>query len=147
MTIAASDGNRRALSFDSRNGTVYLESTQDVDDSQFLDVSGSVRFRMRTKEFLPAGPAGMIHLGVATWMHDAGPARIEHRFYKNRRDDNPVITMLPNSTIRNADDVSLQGAVNSVSLEIESVGTVSYGVHWINIETLDKGSLGGIKGA
>ena len=149
VTVAASDGHRRVVSIDSRsgNGQVYLESTQDVDDSQIINSSGAVRFRMRTKEFIPAGARGAVTLGKATWMHDAGPARIEHRFYANRRDDNPEIKVMPDSTSRNASDVSLQRSVNSFSLEIESAGTASYGVHWIDVEGFELGQLGGREGA
>lgn len=149
VTIAATDGVRRAVSIDSRtgNGQVYLEATQDVDDSRFISEAGAVRFRMRTKEFLPGGPRGAVALGKATWMHDAGPARIEHRFYFNRRDDNPEIKTLANPTTRNADDIVLGRDVNSLSLEIESAGTTSYGVHWIDVEGLDSEQLGGRKGA
>lgn len=149
ITHAAADGSRRAFSLDSRsgNGQVYLESTQDVDDSQLLDASGSVRFRMRLKEFLTNGPRGTVSLGNATWMHDAGPATITHRFYFDRRDDNPEVKRLANPTIRNADSVILGRNVNSVSLEIESTGTTSYGVHWVDIEGFDAGNLGGREGA
>ena len=149
VTIGASDGLRRVVSLDSRasNGQVYIESNQDVDDSQLLDSSGSVRFRMRTKEFLPGGPRGTVSLGKATWMHGAGPATIQHRFYHNRRDDYPEVKTLSNPTERNTSDVVLQRNVNSASLEIESVGTQSYGVHWIDIEGFDLGLLGGREGA
>lgn len=149
QTIAWTDGSRRMVSIDSRsgNGQVYLEATQDVDDSQLRDSAGSVRFRVRTREFMPAGARGTVMLGKATWMHDAGPARVEHRFYFNRRDSNPEIKLLPDSVSRNGSDVVLGREVNSCSLEIESVGTQSYGVHWIDIEGLELGPLGGRKGA
>ena len=149
ITHAAADGSRRVFSIDSRsgNGQVYLEATQDADDSHLRDASGSVRFRMRTKEYLPAGARGTASLGTATWMHDAGPARITHRFYHDRRDDNPEVNVLENPTIRNADEAYLGRDVNSVSLEIESAGTTSYGVHWIDIEGFDVGQLGARKGA
>ena len=148
-TVGYSDGLRRLLSIDSRasNGQVYVEANQDVDDSQLRGSSGPVRFRMRTKEFLPGGPRGNVRLGNATWMHDAGPARIEHRFYFDRRDSNPEIKALGNPTKRNADNVVLSRSVNSVSLEIESTGTASYGVHWVDIEGLAVGKLGGGGGA
>jgi hypothetical protein len=149
QTVAWVDGQRRALSLDSRsgNGQVYVESTQDVDDSQLLSSSGTVRFRMRTKEFMPGGPRGVVSLGKATWMHDAGPAVIDHRFYFNRRDDNPETKVMPNPTERNGDTVVLGRDVNSFSLEIQSVGTQSYGVHWIDVEGLDLSSAGAMKGA
>jgi len=149
VTVAWTDGLRRALSIDSRsgNGQVYVESTQDVDDSLLRDSDGSVRFRMRVKEFMPAGARGTVHLGEATWMHDAGPARIDHRFFFDRRDSNPEVKIMPDSTTRNASSVGLNRDINSVSLEIESTGTQSYGVHWIDIEGLDIGQLGGRKGA
>jgi hypothetical protein len=149
VTIATADGFRRVVSFDSRlgSGKVYTESNQDMDDSLLLDKDGSVRFRARTKEFLPAGPRGAMHLGKATWMHDAGPAKILHRFYANRRDSNPTVADLPKPTIRTASTTGLQRSVNSVSLEIESTGATSYGVHWIDIEGLDVGPLGGRGGA
>ena len=149
QTIAHTDGLRRLASIDSRsgNGQVYVEANQDVDDSQLVDSDGSVTFKMRTKEFLPGGPRGSISLGKATWMHGAGPETINHRFYFNRRDSNPVMKNFPNPTVRNADDVVLAKQVNSVSLEIESTGTKSYGIHWIDIEGLDLGKLGGMKGA
>lgn len=149
VTIATFDGLRRVLSIDSRssNGQVYVEAGQDVDDSQLRDSAGSVRFRARTKEFLPAGPRGTARLGKATFMHDAGPPRIEHRFYFNRRDDNPEFKTLTDPEIRTASDVVLQRSVNSLSLEIQSVGTQSYGVHWIDVEGLNVGPLGGRGGA
>jgi hypothetical protein len=149
ITFPATDGSRRLLSIDSRsgNGQIYVEATQDVDDSQLLNSSGAVRFRMRTKEYMPAGPRGSVHLGKATWMHDAGPTRIEHRFYWNRRDDNPEMKPLPESTVRTASDVVLGRDVNSCSLELLSVGTVSYGVHWVDVEGFDAGQLAGRKGA
>jgi hypothetical protein len=145
----APDSRRRLVSIDSRenNGQVYIEANQDVDDSQLRDASGSVRFRMRTKEFLPAGVRGSAPLGKATWMHDAGPSQITHRFFFNRRDDNPEVKDLTQPTIRTASDVVLQRNVNSAWLEIESTGTVSYGVHWIDIEGLAATYLGGRKGA
>jgi len=102
---------------------------------------------MRTKEFIPAGPRGSVTLGKATWMHEAGPARIEHRFYFNRRDDNPEVKVMPESTVRTASDVVLGRSVNSMSLEIESAGTTSYGVHWVDIEGTDVDNLAGRKGA
>jgi hypothetical protein len=80
-------------------------------------------------------------------MHDAGPARIEHRFYFNRRDDNPEVKSLPKSDSRNASDVVLSRNVNSFSLEIESAGTQSYGIHWVDVEGLAIGPLGGREGA
>jgi len=149
VTIAAPDGSRRVYSIDSRasNGQVYVEANQDVDDSQFRNSDGGVRFRMRSKEFLPAGARGAIHLGMATWFHDAGPAAIQHRFYFDRRGGNPEVKPMPDPDIRCASNVSLQRSINSVSVEIESTGTKSYGVHWIDIEGLDFGSLGGRKGA
>lgn len=149
ITHAAADGSRRVFSIDSRsgNGQVYLEATQDADESLLRDASGSVRFRLRTKEYLTAGARGTARLGTATWMHDAGPARIEHRLYFDRRDSNPEVKTLESPTIRNADEVYLGRDVNSVSLEIESVGTTSYGVHWIDIEGFDVGQLGARKGA
>lgn len=149
VTVAYHDGLRRVMSIDSRvgNGQVYVESTIDVDGSQLRDSSGSVRFRMRLKEYLPVGPRGTTSLGKATWMHDAGPASILHRFYFNRRDAYPEVKNMPDTTTRNASDVSLQRSVNSVSLEIESSGTVSYGVHWVDIEGFDAGLLGSRAGA
>jgi hypothetical protein len=149
ITVAASDGHRRVVSIDSRsnNGQVYLEATQDVDDSLLRDSSGSVRFRMRTKEFMPAGPRGAVSLGKATWMHDAGPATIRHRYFHDRRDSNPEVKLMPDTTTRNASEVYLGRSVNSLSLEIESAGTTSYGVHWIDIEGLEVGPLGGRAGA
>ena len=148
VTIAHTDGLRRAASIDSRlgNGQVYIEANQDVDDSQLRDVNGSVRFRMRTKEFLPGGARAAVSLGKATWMHDAGPDKIVHRAYFNRRDDNPEVKDLPDSDIRTASDVALR-TVNSISLEIESAGTKSYGIHWIDIQNLALGPLGGLEGA
>lgn len=148
-SFAASDGSRRLASIDSRttNGNVYIESIQDEDDSHLLDGDGSIRFRVRTKEFLPAGPRGTASLGEATWMHDAAPARVEHRFYFNRRDDNPEVKPLPEPTIRTASTVMLGRNVNSMSLEIESTGVLSYGVHWIDIEVNETGNLAGRKGA
>lgn len=149
VTIAATDGSRRAVSIDSRdgNGQVYLESTQDVDDSHLLDSSGSVKFRMRLKEFLPVGAENVVQLAYATWMHDAGPESITHRFFFNRRDNNPEVKLLPDSTTRNGSDVRLGRQANSFSLEIESVGTQSYGVHWIDISGTDKGDRGASEGA
>jgi len=148
-TVAWTDGLRRVVSLDSRsgNGQVYVESTQDVDDSQLVNSSGAVKFRMRTKEFLPGGARNTVDMGHATWMHDAGPATITHRFYFNRRDDNPEVKPLPDSTTRNASEVVLGRQVNSLSLEIESAGTASYGVHWIDIEGLNLESLAGREGA
>lgn len=148
-TIAYTDGLRRLASIDSRasNGQVYIEANQDVDDSQIINADGRVRFRMRTKEYLPGGPRGAVNVGKATWMHDAGPATILHRFYFNRRDSNPEPKPLPNSTTRNASTVMLQRSINSLSLEIESAGTKSYGVHWVDVEGLDVGRLGGREGA
>ncbi len=149
VTVAAADGNRRVASLDSRasNGQIYYEANQDVDDSQLRDSSGSVRFRVRTKEFMPAGPRGTVNLGKASWMHDAGPDKILHRFYVNRRDASPEVKSLSNPTERNVSDVVLQRSVNSFSLEIESTGTKSYGVHWVDIEGLALGKLGGGEGA
>lgn len=147
-TIAYHDGLRRLVSFDSRpgNGQVYVEAIQDVDDSQIIDSSGSVRFRVRTKEFFPATATGVMRIGKATWMHDAGPPVIEHRCYFNRR-ANPGENKLGKPTIRNADDINIGHQVNSFSLELSSVGTVSYGVHWIDVEGLETGRLGGLDGA
>lgn len=149
ITIAYTDGLRRVASIDSRasNGQVYVESLQDVDDSQLRDASGSVRFRMRTKEYMPAGPRGSATVGKATWLHDAGPSKILHRFFHNRRDSNPEIKALSDPTTRNASDVVLQRNVNSMSLEIESGGTQSYGVHWIDVEGFEFGQLGAREGA
>jgi hypothetical protein len=148
-TVAWTDGLRQVLSLDSRagNGQAYVEATQDVDDSQLRNSSGGVRFRMRSKEFLPGGARGLVTLGKASWMHDVGPARVEHRFYFNRRDDNPEIKVLPDSTSRNVSEVVLGRGVNSFSLELESTGTVSYGVHWADVEGLVTSSLAGEKGA
>jgi hypothetical protein len=148
-TIGGADGLRRLYSIDSRsgNGQVYVESNQDVDDSQLIDSDGSVRFRARTKEFLPAGVRNVITLGKATFMHDAGPPRVEHRFYFNRRDDNPEVKTLEDSEIRTASGVVLQRQVNSFSLELQSVGTKSYGLHWIDVDGFDPGKMGGREGA
>ena len=147
--VSQPDMQRRLLTIDSRasNGQVYFESVQDVDDSQLRDANGSVRFRMRTKEFLPGGPRGAVSLGHASWMHDAGPETIRHRFYHNRRDDNPEKKDLPDTTKRCVSAVSLGRNINSASLEIESSGTKSYGIHWVDIEGFDGGPLGGRKGA
>ncbi len=149
VTMRTADGLRRVVSFDSRSasGKVYIESNQDIDESLLRDSSGSVRFRARTKEFLPAGPRGAVSLGKATWMHDAGPEKILHRFFFNRRDDNPEIEHLTDPDKRTASHVGLQRQVNSVSLEIESTGTRSYGTHWIDVEGLNVGPLGGREGA
>jgi hypothetical protein len=149
VTVGAVDGVRRAVSCDSRasNGQVYYEGMQDVDDSQYRNGDGAVLFRMRTKEYLPGGPPGAVDLGHARWMHDAGPATIRHRFYVNRRDSYPETKNLQSPTIRNASRVRLGRQVNSFSLEIESSGTKSYGVHWVDVEGLDVGRLGGTGGA
>ena len=84
---------------------------------------------------------------MASWFHDVGPAHIEHRFYFDRRNDNPEVKSMPDPDIRCASNVSLQRSINSVSLEIESTGTKSYGVHWIDIEGFEIGRRGGRKGA
>lgn len=147
VTVVASDGSRRLVTLDSRqsNGQVYVESTQDVDDSHFTDSSGSVKFRMMTKEFIPGGAAQAVQLGRARWFHDAGPARIEHRFYFDRGAA-PETNILPDSTKRAASGAQLQRSVNSFWLEIQSVGTQSYGVHWIDVEGFDAGLMGGREG-
>jgi hypothetical protein len=148
QTVATPDGKRTLVSIDSRagNGQTYQESVQDVDDSHLLDSSGSVRFRMRTKEFMPAGPQEAADLGNVSWMHDAGPPRIEHWFYFDRRDDNPEFKLMERTEERNASDVILNRSVNGFSLEIQSVGTRSYGVHWIDVDTMGAESLGGREG-
>lgn len=152
-TFADTDGMRRLVSISraQRTGQIDLEDIQDSDDSQVLVVDGSgsdqMRFRARTKEFLPSGARGSTSLGKATWMHDAGPSSITHRFYFNRRDSNPEVKHLPNPDTRNASDVVLGRSVNSVSLELESVGTTSYGVHWVDIEGIASDPLAGRKGA
>jgi len=149
VSVAYTDGERRVASIDSRaaNGQVYIEAIQDVDDSALVDAGGSVNFRMRTKEYLPAGPRGYASMGAATWMHDAGPESITHRFYVNRRDAQPEVKPMPETTKRTASEVQMSRSVNSFSLEIESTGTVSYGVHWLDMEGFDAGRLGGIGGA
>lgn len=149
VNLLWTDGLRHIFSVDSRsnNGQVYLESTQDIDGSQLVNSSGHVNFRIRTKEYLPGGARLAVSLGKATWMHDAGPAIIQHRFYHDRRDSNPEVKNLADTTIRAASDVVLQRSVNSVSLELESTGKTSYGVHWADIEGLDLDRLGGRKGA
>lgn len=147
--FAASDGARRFCSFDSRpaNGQMYVEGDQDADDSQLIDSSGTVVFRARLKEYMPAGPRGTVTIGKISIMHDAGPPKILTRMYFDRRDLNPETKPLPDSTSRQASDVSSQRSVNSVSLEIESAGTTSYGIHWIDLETFDPAQAGGRKGA
>ena len=149
QTVATPDGKRTLVSFDSRsgNGQLYQESTRDVDDSHLLDSSGSVRFMMHTKEFMPAGPQNAVDLGNAAWMHDAGPSRIEHWFYFDRRDENPEFKLMDRPDERNVSDVILNRSVNSFSLKIQSVGTQSYGVHWIDVDALGSESLGGREGA
>jgi len=143
------DSTLRLISLDSRasNGKIYTEGVQDVDDSQLLDSSGSVKFRVRTKEFMPFGARGQGRLGKATWFHDAGPSKITNRFYFNRRDSNPEEKDITDPTTRNGSTAVLQRSINSVSLELESVGTTSYGVHWLDIEALEAGPLGGQEGA
>jgi hypothetical protein len=149
QTVAGPDGKRTLVSIDSRqgNGQVYQESVQDADDSHLVDSAGSVSFMMRTKEFMPAGPQDAEDLGMATWMHDAGPPRIEHRFYFDRRDDNPEFKLMERTEERNASDIMLNRSVNSFSLQLSSVGTRSYGIHWIEVEGLGSESLGGREGA
>jgi hypothetical protein len=149
QTYEAPNGKRQLASIDSRtdNGKVYIEATQDVDDSLLLDSAGSVRFRFRTKEFMPSGIRGTASLGKATYMHDAAPERVTHRFYFNRRDSNPEVKMMPDTTTRCASDVVLGKNVNSMSVELESASTTSYGVHWIDIEGMDPAPLAGREGA
>lgn len=149
QTIAAPDGLRQAASLDARanNGQVYLESVQDVDDSHLLDSSGSVAFKIRTKEYMSAGASGVFSPGKFTWMHDGGPAKIESRFYFDRRDSNPEMKPLENATVRQADDVQLIRSINSMSVELYSVGTVSYGVHWWAFEFTDAAKKLGRGGA
>jgi hypothetical protein len=149
QTMPWSDGSRRLVSIDARsgNGQIYVEGTQDADGSHLIDSSGSIAFCVQTKEFLPAGARGVQSLGHATWMHDAGPTRIEHRFYFDRRDDNPEVKTFAFPTKRNADDVMLSRTVNSASFEVCSTGTVSYGLHWLDIEGFETAPLGGRKGA
>jgi hypothetical protein len=113
-----------------------------VDDSQLRNASGAVRFRIRTKEFMPGGPTGSVSLGKAAWMHGAGPSKILHRFYFNRRDNNPEPKNFPNPTKRGISRVVLGRKVNSASLEIESSGTKSYGIHWVDIKGFDVGLVG-----
>jgi len=125
---------------------VYLEATQDTDDSQLTDSSGSVAFMAQTKEYMPGGARNTVALGKATWMHDAGPATVENSFYHNRRDD-PETKNLPESTIRTASDVVLGRDVNSFSLKLASTGTTSYGVHWVDIEGFDNSPMGSRTGA
>jgi hypothetical protein len=149
VNIATSDGSRKVASFDSRtgNGGVYLEATQDVDDSHLIDSSGSVSFMAHSKEFLPAGANGVVSLGRITWMHDAGPDKIEHYFYFDRRDDNPVIKTFRDATTRSAAAMMLSKQVNSCSFLVQSVGTTSYGLHWAELENVDLAPIGGRKGA
>lgn len=147
ITTVASDGSRRAVTLDSRpsNGQVYIESTQDVDDSHFTDSSGSVKFLMTTKEFVPGGANQAVTLGRARIFTGAGPSRMECRIYFDRG-TTPEFKLLPNTATRSVKDVQIQRSVNSFWLEIQSVGTTSYGVHWIDIENFDTGLMGGRAG-
>lgn len=149
ITVAYTDGSRRVVSIDSRsgNGQVYVEATQDADDSELTDSSGSVSFMMQTKEFLPGGPRARTQLENCTIMHDAGPSKIEHYFYHDRRDSYPDIKPMPDPDERTASTVVLGKAVNSYSIKIQSVGTTSYGVHWIDVEGYDVNNLGPSGGA
>jgi hypothetical protein len=149
QTMPWSDGSRRLVSIDARsgNGKIYVEGTQDADDSHLVDEFGSVIFCVRTKEFMPAGARMVASLGAIAWMHDAGPTRINHNFYFDRRDANPEAKTFAFPTERNADDVMLVKTCNSVSFEVCSTGTVSYGLHWLDIEGFETAPLGGRKGA
>lgn len=148
VTIPYVDGLRQLATIDSRsgNGQIYVESVKDSDDSQLVDANGSVLFRVRTKEYMPGGAGGSVALGRATWMHGAGPADVTHRFYQNR-DAHPQTKKFDDSTKRQTDRIELQKGVNSFSLEIESTGTVPYGIHWVDVVGLDVGQLGGLGGA
>ena len=50
------------------------------------------------------------------------------------------------ATTRNSGSVILNRTVNTVSLEVSSVGTKSYGIHWHDIEGLELKKAGARKG-
>lgn len=144
----SADGSRRLVSMDSRraNGKVYIEANQDADDSLLTDDSGSVAFRIKTKEFLPASAQGAATVTKVRYLHGPGPAQIENRCYYNRETQYEMKPM-DDPTIRAASAVSVQRNVNAITFEVYSVGTQSYGIHWFDIETGEPGQLGGRKGA
>ena len=147
--LAPYAGALTILSADSRdgNGAIYAESTQDRDDSELVDTSGSVHFKIRTSEMLPAGVNDSAALGVVSWLHSPGPNPITHRFYYDRNDDTPEIRNVFNWDTRNVTDVGLNRTVNSCSFEIESTGTVSYGLHFVNVQGIASQELGPSSGA
>lgn len=136
-------GFLRVLTGDARteNGQVYVEGTQDRDDSEFTTSSGAISFSIRTAEVFPAGVKEKQRLGRATWMHDAGVASATQRFYANREAVPATRTM--NFSEREATEAGLELEVNSFSLQLESVGTVSYGIHWLDIEGFESARLSG----
>lgn len=148
MTDVPYQGLRQMFSIDARtgNGTVYTEANQDEDDSMVLDSSGSVAFNIKTSEIFPSGNIhDSVHVGDARIMHDATSATVYHALGIDRQPHGNL--KLIDFSERKASKIGLSRDVNSLSLEITSSGTQSYGVHFFDIEPQEESPLGGRGGA
>ncbi len=126
-------------------GTVYVEAVQDKDDSLFTDSSGSVQASIKTAQiFIADTPFKDVDLRVVSYRHSATTARVEHRLFF---DQNPIPHYkLMDFSDAEATEVGATREVNTVQLQLDSIGTQSWGLHWIDIEALASRTLGAREG-
>ena len=139
--LAPYGGVLRLISADARSssGKVYVEGTANTDDG------ASIAAAVRTVEIFPGGRFDAIAMVKAMWMHDITTANVHQEFFFDR---SPFPTNMPvDFTVRQATNVGLFREVNSMSLRLSGSFSDAPGIHWLDLEPVEKRPLGGQEGA
>ena len=127
-------GSLRLHSIDSRasNGQIYTEASKDSDDSQLVDVSGSINVRLQTAEFMPGGIALTARMGKAHWLHGPGSNRVTQEFTKNR--ETTPERKHRDWSVREVDDIELGKTVNTFQLALVATTTRPFPIVWVDVD-------------
>lgn len=131
------------------SGSVYIESVQDIDDSQFYDTAGSVHAIFQTGDVMIAGgPFDNEDIGNVSYMHDRTDATITHSLYfdGNAFPHTKSAGSELDFRTRSASEIGITRRVNSARFRLDSVGTQSWGLHWYDTEGLHRASTQSVKG-
>ena len=143
-TEAPFKGFLRVFTGDARtaNGQIYTEGVQDADDSNFTTSDGRIAFTLKSAEIFPTGNVlAKRRMGRANWRHDATSDTVIQRLFTNR--EAHAEPRVLDFTKREATTGGMEKEVNSFSLQLESTGTTSFGIHWVEVEGFESARLSG----